>query len=206
MVLAAVVAGGPGINVFAGQDAAGQETGILADTDTSTVASLPGNPVSKDGVTTWDCVWFGNYWQEDTNGDDYSDKKDDKQPVKWRVLSVDASGNALLLADKNIEIKEYNATDADVTWETCTLRSFLNSYGPESNLCEEDYEAAGFLTTAFNAMERSAIKTTSMANSDNPIYGTKGGNDTEDKIFLLSLDEAMNPDYGFTANHLKHEY
>ena len=204
MVLAAVVAGGPGINVFAGQDAAGQETGILKDT--STDASLPGNPVSKDGITTWDCVWFGNYWQEDTNGDDYCDKQDDKQPVKWRVLSVDASGNALLLADKNIEIREYNTTDADVTWETCTLRSFLNSYGPESNICEEDYEAAGFLTTAFNAMERSAIKTAFTANPNNPIYDTKGGNDTEDKVFLLSLDEAMNPAYGFTANHLKHEY
>ena len=212
MVLASVVAGGPGINALAGQDATGQETGILTDTskDASANALLPGNPVSKDGITTWDCVWFGNYWQEDTNGDGVcvkeGHKQDDKQPVKWRILSVDASGNALLLADKNIEIMEYNTTDTDVTWETCTLRSFLNSYGPESNICEEDYEAGGFLMTAFNAKERSAIKTTFVANPDNPVYDTKGGNDTGDKVFLLSLDEAMNPAYGFTANRLKHEY
>ena len=212
MVLASVVAGGPGINALAGQEATGQETGIFDASKDASVNAI-GNPVSKDGVTTWDCVWFGNYWQEDTNGDgvcvkeDYGDyEQDDKQPVKWRVLSVDASGNALLLADKNIEIREYNTTDTDVTWETCTLRSFLNSYGPESNICEEDYEAAGFLTTAFNAKERSAIKTAFTANPNNPIYDTKGGNDTKDKVFLLSLDEAMNPNYGFTANHLKHEY
>ena len=27
------------------------------------------NPVVKADVTTWDCITFGNYWQEDTNGD-----------------------------------------------------------------------------------------------------------------------------------------
>lgn len=28
------------------------------------------NPrIDSDGVTTWDCVYFGNYWQNDTNGD-----------------------------------------------------------------------------------------------------------------------------------------
>ena len=35
------------------------------------------NPsVTRDGVITWDCVWFGNYWQEDTNGDGKADIND----------------------------------------------------------------------------------------------------------------------------------
>ena len=34
------------------------------------------------------------------------------------------------------------------------------------------------------------ITETSVVNSDNASYGTKGGNDTGDKIFLLSLDKA----------------
>lgn len=195
LMLAAVMVGGTNpLNALAN------------DTVITGESNLPGNPVKDNGITSWDCVYFGNYWQEDTNGDGKADIHDTKQPIKWRVLSVDASGNALLLADKNIEIREYNTTDTDVTWETCTLRSFLNSYGPESNICEEDYEAGGFLMTAFNSMERSAIKTAFTANPNNPVYDTKGGNDTEDKVFLLSLDEAMNPAYGFISNHLKHEY
>ena len=48
------------------------------------------NPrIDSDGVTTWDCIWFGNYWQGDTNGDGKADKSDKKTPIKWRVLSVE---------------------------------------------------------------------------------------------------------------------
>ena len=48
------------------------------------------NPrTDNERVTTWDCIWFGNYWQEDTNGDGIADKSDDKTPIKWRVLSVE---------------------------------------------------------------------------------------------------------------------
>lgn len=42
------------------------------------------NPrTDSDGTTTWDCVWFGNYWQEDTNKDGIADKNDEKKPIKW---------------------------------------------------------------------------------------------------------------------------
>ena len=45
------------------------------------------NPTTdSNGVTTWDCVYFGNYWQNDTNGDGVADENDEKQPIKWRVL------------------------------------------------------------------------------------------------------------------------
>lgn len=41
------------------------------------------NPrVASDGVTTWDCVYFGNYWQNDTSGDGKADKSDVKQSIK----------------------------------------------------------------------------------------------------------------------------
>lgn len=51
------------------------------------------------GITTWDCVYFGNYIQKDTNGDGKVTDEDEKQPIKWRVLSVEEDGTALLLAD-----------------------------------------------------------------------------------------------------------
>lgn len=41
------------------------------------------NPTISNGVTTWDCVYFGNYWQNDTNGDGTADQQDDKEPIKW---------------------------------------------------------------------------------------------------------------------------
>ena len=57
------------------------------------------NPVVCDGVSTWDCIYFGNYWQNDTNGDGKADQNDEKEPIKWRVLSVDGD-DAFLLADQ----------------------------------------------------------------------------------------------------------
>ena len=170
---------------------------------TPTVSKAAGyglsNPRITEGVTTWDCIWFGNYWQEDTNGDGTADKNDAKTPIKWRVLSVDGD-DAFLLADKNLDVQRYNDTDTDVTWETCTMRSWLNGYGASDNVCRQDYSSGNFLDYAFTAGEQSAIKTTTVVNEDNPNYGTEGGNDTSDRVYLLSLGEVTNPDYGFTTS------
>lgn len=72
------------------------------------------NPRVKNGVTTWDCVWFGNYWQSDTNGDGKANQNDNKEPIKWRVLSVDGD-DAFLLSDYNLDCKKYNETYTKVT-------------------------------------------------------------------------------------------
>ena len=157
------------------------------------------NPRITEDVTTWDCIWFGNYWQEDTNGDGTADKNDAKTPIKWRVLSVDGD-DAFLLADKNLDVQRYNDTDTDVTWETCTMRSWLNGYGASDNVCGTDYSSGNFLDYAFTAGEQSAIKTTNVVNEDNPDYGTEGGNSTSDRVYLLSVGEVTNPDYGFTTS------
>ena len=158
------------------------------------------NPkTDADGVTTWDCIWFGNYWQEDTNGDGKADKNDAKQPIKWRVLSVEGD-DAFLLADKNIDVQRYNKNYTDVTWETCTMRSWLNGYGAEKNQPGEDFRTNNFLDNAFSVAEQSAIKTTNVVNNDNPEYEIEGGNDTSDKVYLLSIDEVTNPEYGFTSS------
>ena len=133
------------------------------------------NPTTDgNGVTTWDCIYFGNYWQNDTNT---------KKPIKWRVLSVDGS-DAFLLADQNLDAKPYNEEDTDVTWATCTLRTWLNGT---------------FLNTAFTSAEQTAIKNTTVVNEDNPYYETEGGANTTDKVYLLSIAEAINTAYGFNG-------
>lgn len=141
------------------------------------------NPrVEKDNTVTWDCVYFGNYWQNDTNGDGVADQNDEKEPIKWRVLSVDGD-DAFLLADQNLDCQPYNENYAGVTWETCTLRQWLNN---------------NFYQNAFDSSEQSAIRTTTVVNEEyNPTYVTYGGNNTSDKVYLLSIGESRNTVFGF---------
>ncbi|MFQ8638112.1 MAG: InlB B-repeat-containing protein [Acutalibacteraceae bacterium] len=118
-------------------------------------------------------VYFGNYKQSsDGNGSFNVD------PVKWRVLS-NTSGSLFLLADQNLDVQKYHNIDNvdKITWEGCSLRKWLKGT---------------FYNSAFSAKEQTAIAETHVVNDDNPDYKTEGGNDTKDKIFLLSIDEASN--------------
>lgn len=103
------------------------------------------------------------------------------------------------MADQNLDAKPYNTSYVDVTWETCTLRSWLNGYGASANVEETDYSSDNFLDTAFTAEERAAIRQTTVVNEDNSHYGTEGGNDTTDRVYLLSIAEACNASYGFNS-------
>lgn len=142
----------------------------------SQAAATVSNPRTANGVSTWDCIYFGNYYQSNSST---------KEPIKWRVLSV--KGNeAFVVADKALDCQPYNKTCEDVTWETCTLRKWLNNT---------------FLDAAFDAEEQSAIKTTNVVNEDNIDWGTEGGNATSDQIFLLSQNEVRNPKYGFNSEY-----
>ncbi len=150
------------------------------------------NPTTdSNGVTTWDCVYFGNYYQSDATGTT-------KDPIKWRVLSVDGD-DAFLLADQNLDARLYNESHTNVTWETCTLRSWLNGYGASTNVENTDYSSDNFIDTAFTAAEQSAILRTDVSNEDNRYYDTEGGNHTEDQVYLLSSAEASSASYGFNS-------
>lgn len=166
--------------------------------------SLSDPRTNPEGVTTWDCVYFGNYWQDDTNGDGRADQNDTKKPIKWRVLSVDGD-DAFLLADENLDCQKYNDTYTEVTWETCTMRSWLNGYGAGENEDGKDYSANSFLINAFSPAEQSAIQVTNVVNESsptNPSASNKAdfGNNTKDKVYVLSGEEAVAPVYGFSSD------
>lgn len=108
----------------------------------------------------------------------------EKETIFWRVLTVE-NGKALLLADKILDCQPYNIENKDVTWEICTLRAWLNN---------------GFLNTAFDADEKAKISTTKVVNEDKIEGATSGGNDTDDKLFLISYSEVINPAYGFSSD------
>jgi hypothetical protein len=91
----------------------------------------------------------------------------------WRVLSIEGDKALLITQDLGV-VKAYNDKLVYVTWEDCTLRKYLNN---------------DFYNT-FTASEKNQVLTTHLINSDSSEYGTPGGNNTDDKIFLLSLEDA----------------
>ena len=117
-------------------------------------------------VSIGDYIIFGNYEQDNNtlNG---------AEEIEWQVLDK-KDGKVLLLSKYALDVKSYHEEWEDVTWETCTLRSWLN----------ED-----FYKTAFTNVEQKYIAETYVINVDNTEYGTDGGNNTYDKVFLLSIDE-----------------
>lgn len=100
----------------------------------------------------------------------------------WRVL--DDSG--FLFSEDLLETKAYHDNRSGITWENCTLRSYLND--------------STYLEGIFTSTEQGAIKDTTVTNDSNPDYRTAGGNNTTDKLFLLSLAEVGNTNYGFGSD------
>ena len=112
-------------------------------------------------------VTYGAYEQDNVTGNG-------KEPIRWRVLKREGQ-KALLISEMNLERQPYDTSYSTVTWETCTLRTWLNST---------------FLDTAFSPAQQGAILTTTVRNEDNPKYSTDGGNSTQDRLFLMSIAEA----------------
>lgn len=125
------------------------------------------------------------------------------EPIKWRVLNRNGN-DALLLADVALDDQEYNTNYEDVTWESSSMRSWLNGYGASVNQPKTDYSRKNFINSAFTSTQRNAIKTTNVVNNNNIGYGTAAGNNTSDKVFLLSESEVYNTDtaakYGFAKD------
>ena len=57
-------------------------------TPAKAAVSLQNPTTDGNSVTTWDCIYFGNYYQSNSST---------KEPIKWRVLSVNGN-DAFLLA------------------------------------------------------------------------------------------------------------
>jgi len=99
----------------------------------------------------------------------------------WRVLEV-RGNQVLLLAEDIVEKRAYHTALTDVTWETCALRAYLNG---------EFYDS-------FSAEDKARIALTRNDNPDNTwkmwceeIVKTPGGSATDDRVFLLSVQEVL---------------
>ncbi len=113
-------------------------------------------------------VTFGAYEQDNdlTNG---------SEPIEWIVLNKNDRGELLLISKYGLDAVPYNRAHIDRTWEKSTIRTWLNRE---------------FCNSAFSADDQERILTAHVTADKNPSYDTDPGNDTEDKVFLLSITEA----------------
>ncbi len=124
-----------------------------------------GNAFAWGDVKAGSVITFGRYPQTASG---------DVLPIVWRVLEV-KDGKAFLLSEKGLDAVPFHAGKEGAAWKDSSIRQWLNT---------------DFLNAAFDDSEKTSILVTVLKNPDNPLHGTPGGGDTEDRIFLLSLDEA----------------
>ena len=111
-------------------------------------------------------VYFGTYEQD-------NDLSNGKEDIEWLVLAKE--DNKLLVISKYaLDCRSFNTTGGQVTWESSSLRKWLNG---------------AFLDNAFNAEEQSKILDSVVTADDNSQNSTVPRNDTTDKVFLLSVQE-----------------
>lgn len=125
-------------------------------------------------------VTFGTYPQTESGTDE--------TPIEWRVLDRDGD-QALLISRYGLDVQSYNNKYENITWQESSIRIWLNN---------------DFINRAFSDKERTIIQLTNVDNSDSQgfefaatVLGktgyaspVSGGNNTQDKIFLLSYAEA----------------
>ena len=122
-------------------------------------------PTTLGYVNNEGYVVFGHYEQD-------GDTANGKEPIEWVILEENETGK-LLVSRYVLDCVPYNKEYADVTWETSTLRAWLNGE---------------FVGEAFSEEEKAAIPTVHIGNFG---IDTNSGNDTDDQVFCLSLDELV---------------
>lgn len=97
------------------------------------------------------------------------------EPIKWRVLKQDEK-TLLLITDRIIDAIPYNINEkVETTWEKSSLRKWLNN---------------DFFNSAFSHEEKTDIIECDVQAENNPLYSTNPGNSTNDKVFILSINQA----------------
>lgn len=121
-----------------------------------------------------DTIEFGNYWQDET-------LEDGKTPIKWLILDIQKN-TMLLLSKYVLDNKMFSEKSLEVTWENSSIRKWLNNEETLSN---------SFINNAFNETEQKRLVDTNVLSEQNDFYCLGFGNDTNDKIFLLSLNDVF---------------
>lgn len=114
-----------------------------------------------------DAIFFGYYEQD-------NDISNGREDIEWIVLAKEEN-RLLVISRYALDCQVYNIEYSHTTWESCTLRKWLNN----------DFFRAAFP----NDEERKRIVEVTVPADDNPQYDVDSGNDVQDKIFLLNIAE-----------------
>ena len=109
---------------------------------------------------------FGRYEQD-------GNLENGPEEIQWLVLEK-TDGRMLLLSEKALDAAQYHEKWREVTWETCSVRKWLQGT---------------FADQAFSGEEKERIVPVTLENPPRKNYKTKGGNSTDDTVFLLSYAE-----------------
>ncbi len=112
-------------------------------------------------------IRFGSYEQD-------NDLSNGKEDIEWIVLAKDGS-TILMISRYGLANQPFHSSNTTVKWENCTLRSWLND---------------SFFNEAFSNDEQRAICVSNVLAHRNPSHDNDPGNETEDRVFLLSIYEA----------------
>ena len=99
-----------------------------------------------------------------------------KEAIEWQVLDLDKENNRAFVVSKyGLDEVDWNSNwNSDATWATCSLR----------NWCNNDFK-----NEAFSLAELNRIPTVTVSTGANLYFGTSGGEDSEDQIFCLNVEE-----------------
>ena len=179
----------------------GEKTENTSVESTSTESSNTEN--TSTGISVWvDGIKYSRIQEGDAaNTNNFGTQQTYRyfkwQRIKWKVLKND-DDTLFLIADQALDCKAYHETKQDITWESSTLRSWLNGSHSEETQESADSGADNFYDIAFSKEEQAAIVQTEISNPNNSRYSTAGGNATTDYIYLLSIEDVSNGEYGFS--------
>ncbi len=112
-------------------------------------------------------VIFGRYEQDNITSNGVED-------IEWIVLAKE-DNKVLLLSKYALTRLPYNTSRTNVTWESCTLRRWLNN---------------DFLSTAFSVEEMAMIHIAAESAGKASADSTNTENATNDSVFLLNVAQA----------------
>ena len=116
-----------------------------------------------------DIVYFGSYEQD-------NHPENGKEEIEWIVLSRE-DDRILVVSRYALDCRPFNQRKTNWSWKNSELRSWLNG---------------SFFSAAFRFEEQNRIPTVSVTSERNRQYDVSSGEATEDRIFVLSNNEAEN--------------
>jgi len=133
------------------------------------------NTTSAQGVaagdfsdsTVGDIISFGTYEQDNNTSNG-------KEAIEWIVL-YDEGDRKLVISKYALDSLSFSTYSNSYTWDVSSIRQWLNN---------------DFINASFSDAEKNMIATSYVIADSNPEYDTYTGEDTHDKVFLLSADEA----------------